>query len=1604
MKRSRLQPSSILNCALVVALAVITATTLRSQPQVTAAQLASLTPLALTNCLSQGNYYYLHGPAPDQPYPPLPSAPLDLPGETPVYDLGGGYFLIDDSAVDWNAVWQQREIDSAINDLEVQYGLRAGPAGGRLLRPMQMNSYTSDDLWFEITCLTNYTANFIVHPPDAEATNGVYDLFMTTSLSPGGGGLNLTNWFWVLRTDPGETNLVVPGFWMDAAYFLLGRTNDADGDGMSDAYELLVTHTDPNTTNGPVITSQPLSQAVYSGDTVTFSVAAEGAQPLSYQWGSNGVPLVRETNAALTLAAVQPSGAADYSVLVTSPLGLSTLSSNATLTVYDSSGMGFIPVIGPRQDFTFRRGPTYLIYSPVELYGHTVIQGASVIKFATWTNSTLQVKGSLTTETVAYSPGILTSMDDNSVGIPISNSSGSPLTASNHCAYLDLSGAQRWQPPLSNLRLSYADQGVTTPIGAATLDLWHCQFWQCASAVVNAVTNGPASARFHNVLFAACQSAVLVVGSEVAITGEHITADLESFWTGQAPPVSLRLTNSIIIGSITSGPELTTNHCALNPVPPVFQPNAAGGYYLTNDSPYQTGGTTNITASLLADLRQKTTQPPLAFPNQTILKGELTLLPRVARGGGGTLALGYHYDALDYTVATLTLQGANVTVEPGTAIAVRYDPWPDTPGYFSYIGFDLCNGARLVGCGTPTRPVTFTTVQLVQEQPCPLNYCVNLLPDLPLDGDTPPTLDFRFCNFYFGSQDYQVLAGMTSYYEWTPSDNSSLNWTLRDCSLRGGAINLGYPGSYFDEMLPPGSVCWVNNVFEWVDINLDPTYYWISHYYVNVDLPFQASNNLFRGGRLRIVPMPTSAGNWSLRDNLFEWVVFQQDTDMPLDHDHNAYWPCSQSELDAAWVESYGPGSTRQLGADTGGTNYPASDPTLTAAPPYQAGPFGDYYLPTATALYNAGSRTASDTSLHHYTTRVDQIKEGDELSGHMVNIGVHYIAATNSVPKDSDGDGIPDYVENWHGDGAYSVHTDTETDWHSAYTVSGVYDPTNSVYDDIDLSGDGLVGRVKKALGMSPFDPSNPLQLNQLITGDEPQFVTFEVPISYGLLTNIGGLNLHMNGLDVTLEACDRATNGNTILAWNSAYDPPLQHYLQLQLTLTTSAPDNAILSGCGSLTSFYSSNVLRFFESDALYDDSGAYLDAQLAAQNADYTIELYDPSTTPPTLLRTITSSTSNGMIQEDWDLTCDNSTNLFAGSAFDAVFDVTLLDQQTPGAQSQRLGTSRLESQSAHGTSTKRHGKIVTTEQGNGFDVAYMYTPPDNALTSAFSMDGPVWVGMQGVVDILCQPSLLWQPYGSSFDTYSCPSSPWGYPGYITSRATITNALYPSLADGLTKSFYCYAHGNSNWLGNAAGDVFMKPAEVARSLTNYYVDPNPRKPGQGGLVPANPYRFVFLDGCATASANLWRRAFGIMPLWAADQAARQKLGAQAYVGWASASGGALSGLYFTNGVLDMAGSRAEESAYTATLQCFFFDWMNGASLYQCITNASDTNVFACPLQVEGVKTFTIGQPFTSTSFTVTNKYPSKIYVVGHSGLTKGGLRPEDDRKLEAPKNIQ
>ena len=85
----------------------------------------------------------------------------------------------------------------------------------------------------------------------------------------------------------------------------------------------------------PKITSQPTSLVTLAGQTVTFSVAATGTSPLTYQWQCNSSPLPSATNAVLKLTGVTANQAGHYSVTVANVLGATN--TTAALTVYPTA-------------------------------------------------------------------------------------------------------------------------------------------------------------------------------------------------------------------------------------------------------------------------------------------------------------------------------------------------------------------------------------------------------------------------------------------------------------------------------------------------------------------------------------------------------------------------------------------------------------------------------------------------------------------------------------------------------------------------------------------------------------------------------------------------------------------------------------------------------------------------------------------------------------------------------------------------------------------------------------------------------------------------------------------------------------------------------------------------------------------------------------------------------------------------------------------------------------------------------------------------------------------------------------------------------------------
>ena len=89
--------------------------------------------------------------------------------------------------------------------------------------------------------------------------------------------------------------------------------------------------------NDLAILSQPVSQTMLTGKTISFSVVATGVEPLAYQWSKDGADIDGATANALELADVSADEAGDYVVTVSNADG-AVESDTATLEVQDSPG------------------------------------------------------------------------------------------------------------------------------------------------------------------------------------------------------------------------------------------------------------------------------------------------------------------------------------------------------------------------------------------------------------------------------------------------------------------------------------------------------------------------------------------------------------------------------------------------------------------------------------------------------------------------------------------------------------------------------------------------------------------------------------------------------------------------------------------------------------------------------------------------------------------------------------------------------------------------------------------------------------------------------------------------------------------------------------------------------------------------------------------------------------------------------------------------------------------------------------------------------------------------------------------------------------------
>jgi len=186
-------------------------------------------------------------------------------------------------------------------------------------------------------------------------------------------------------------------------------------------------------------------------------------------------------------------------------------------------------------------------------------------------------------------------------------------------------------------------------------------------------------------------------------------------------------------------------------------------------------------------------------------------------------------------------------------------------------------------------------------------------------------------------------------------------------------------------------------------------------------------------------------------------------------------------------------------------------------------------------------------------------------------------------------------------------------------------------------------------------------LTLQPLTTGKEQGIITFELPIKYDALTNLGGIQLLVDGepsKDAENEAgeirgCERSANGNCLLKWNSTYDSPGKHFLQAQLVCSTDS-DSDDLEVQGPLIPFLSTNICQFDPEMSSLDEKGVTLQARVAEPIGFYSIDLKSPD---GILVRTLTGTTSNGLIKVYWNLINENGQR-YTNDSMDSVFHITL----------------------------------------------------------------------------------------------------------------------------------------------------------------------------------------------------------------------------------------------------------------------------------------------------------------------------------------------------------
>ena len=556
---------------------------------------------------------------------------------------------------------------------------------------------------------------------------------------------------------------------------------------------------------------------------------------------------------------------------------------------------------------------------------------------------------------------MFTAKDDNSVGETISGSTGKP-TGSYASVALMVSG---YSANLGYMRFAYANGGLEALYGGVGIK--DSQFVNDGSSIIAlwSIVNA------ENVLFYNVSGSVFG-GYGGGYTAQNITVHNANILSGYG---CISATNSLLIACTNFGGLNGVNNYTNSSDSGIFQTVGAGAHYLADTCPVgiRNAGTTNIDPALLADLATKTTYPPIVYSNTTISVAT-NFSPQAQRDTNNSPDLGYYYDPIDYVFGGVDA-ASNLTFTAGTAVGWFELPDSGGPGY----GISLPDSSTATFNGTVTLPCVLTRYDTVQEGGNGLWTDKGWLAAIIAMGDTPSDASLAS----------QAKATFTHFAALANDPNYVRDYTsdfvlqANDCEFWSG----------------------------------DQGGYGI-HLYL--------TNCLINGCSLGIQAASSGDSALVMRN------CTMREGGILTTHWDGATWPtwienCVFERTDLSLMDDPSGGDTNITYCNfnaflTNGNRLPilgTHDVTNLISYNWQSSWLGNYYLPTNSPLIDHGSTTADQIGLYHFTTQTNQVKEGNSI----VDIGYHYVAMDQyGNPIDTNGDGIPDYLEDANGNGIYDA------------------------------------------------------------------------------------------------------------------------------------------------------------------------------------------------------------------------------------------------------------------------------------------------------------------------------------------------------------------------------------------------------------------------------------------------------------------------------------------------------------------------------------------------------------------------------------------------------